>query len=109
MLHDVFRMHDGRVDEGRFQMGAKVEAMEESHKYIDDKCARKFYNLNNDADKPLHENTKQNKLGPLYIFIPLSVWVDGITQSTYPCLSLSVSCFQLRAICLKIHTRLKSI
>jgi hypothetical protein len=63
MLHDVFRMHDGRVDEGGSQMEAEVEAMEDAQEDTDDECVRKFYNLIKDANKPLRENTKHSKLG----------------------------------------------
>jgi hypothetical protein len=65
ILHDVFRMHDSRVDEGGSQMEAKVETMEEVQEDTDDKCAIKFYNLIKEADKPLYENTKHSKLGAI--------------------------------------------
>jgi hypothetical protein len=36
MLHDVFRMHDGKVDEGGSEMGAEVESMEGVQEDTDD-------------------------------------------------------------------------
>jgi len=65
-------------------MGADVEAMEEAQEDIDDECARKFYNLIKDADKPLHANTKHSKLGAivhLYNFKCMGGWSNSIFSS----------------------------
>jgi hypothetical protein len=64
MLNDVFAMHNVQVKEGGSQVGVDAEAvdaeMEDSNE-----GARKLYDLSQDADTPLHENTKYSKLGAI--------------------------------------------
>lgn len=45
MLHDVFGMHDVRVDDSGSQMRVETEAVDEDQEDIDEECARKFYDL----------------------------------------------------------------
>jgi hypothetical protein len=57
-------MHDVRVNAGGSQMGVEADDVEE-HLENSDEGAMKLYDLLNDADKSLDENTKHNKLGAI--------------------------------------------
>jgi hypothetical protein len=68
MLIDVFAMHDVCVEVGGSQVGVDAEAESESVDVeIEDsnRVPNKLEELLNDADTPLHGNTKHSKLGAI--------------------------------------------
>jgi hypothetical protein len=64
MLNDVFAMHNVRVEEGGSQKGVDAETVE-AEMEDSNVGAKKLYDLLQDADTPLHENTKHSKLGAI--------------------------------------------
>ncbi|GLT54465.1 hypothetical protein SLA2020_276610 [Shorea laevis] len=60
--------------------------VEEEQEDGDDDCAKKFYDLLKDADKPLHDNTKHSKLGAivhLYNMKCMGGWSNTIFTSLF--------------------------
>ncbi|GLT53676.1 hypothetical protein SLA2020_269330 [Shorea laevis] len=69
MLHDVFVIHDVRVDiGGGSQMGVESEFVDHEDSA---EVAGKFYELLKDADKLLHDNTKHIRLWAIVVCIIL--------------------------------------
>jgi hypothetical protein len=110
MLHDVFGMHDVRTDEGLSEMGLEAKVVEEDQEADDDECAKKFFNLLKDAEKPLHENTRHSKLGAIVHLYNLKC-MGGWSNSHFSSLLEFIN--QLlgtdRLFCQTIHMRPKSL
>ncbi|GLT54915.1 hypothetical protein SLA2020_280730 [Shorea laevis] len=68
MLNDIFAMHNVRVEEGGPQVGMDAEIVE-AEMEDSNVGARKLYDLLQEADTPLHANTKHSKLGLSCVYI----------------------------------------
>jgi hypothetical protein len=65
MLQDVFGMHDIRANESECQVVVQVEDVPKAVEEEINESVKKFLNLLKDADKPLHDKTKYNKLSAI--------------------------------------------
>jgi hypothetical protein len=65
MLQDVFGMHNIRADDGECQVEVQADYVPETVDEEIDESAKKFYNLVQDANKPLHDKTQYSKLSAI--------------------------------------------
>jgi hypothetical protein len=65
MLQDVFGMHNTREDDGECQVEVEADYVPEAVDEEIDESAKKFYNLVQDTDNPLHDKTQYSKLSAI--------------------------------------------
>jgi hypothetical protein len=82
MLQDVFGMHDIRADDGECQVEVQAEDVPEAVEEEIDESIMKLYNLVKDADKPLHDKTKYNKLSAIVHLYNLK-YMGGLSNTIF--------------------------
>jgi len=91
MLQDVFGMHNIRADNGECQVEVQAEYVPEAIDEEIDESPKKFYNLVQHANKPLHDKTQYSKLSAIvHLYNLKCVGVDLVIRFSHLCLSSSM-------------------
>jgi hypothetical protein len=75
-------MHDIRADDGECQVQVQAKDVPEAIEKEIDLSAKKFYNLVQDADKPLHDKTKYSKLSAIVYLYNLKC-MGGLSNTIF--------------------------
>jgi hypothetical protein len=82
MLQDIFGMHNILAGDGECQVEVQADYVPEAVDEEIDESAKKFYNLVQDADKPLHDKTQYSKLSAIVHLYNLKC-VGGLSNTIF--------------------------